>query len=76
MGDKQTKRKRLEKRVPMPEQDPQVRVTNFHEVPLGYSPMHAVAEAERCLHCKKPICKEGCPVNVAIPEFLALVAGP
>ena len=58
----------------MPEQDPQVRVTNFQEVPLGYSPMQAVSEAQRCLQCKKPFCEEGCPVNVAIPEFLRLVA--
>ena len=49
MGDKPTKRITLEKRVPMPEQDPQERVTNFAEVPLGYSPMQAIAEAQQVL---------------------------
>lgn len=61
-------------RVPMPEQAPEDRVKNFVEVPLGYSPMDAIAEAQRCLQCKRPFCQEGCPVNVAIPDFLALVA--
>ena len=49
-------------RVPMPEQDPQVRSRNFQEVPLGYSPEQAQAEAARCLQCKKPVCIDGCPV--------------
>ena len=31
-------------------------------------------EASRCLQCKKPKCIEGCPVNVKIPEFIALIA--
>ncbi|MCU0722843.1 MAG: NADPH-dependent glutamate synthase [Planctomycetes bacterium] len=60
-------------RVPMREQDPHERSTNFQEVPLGYSPEEAVAEAARCLVCKKPKCVEGCPVNVDIPGFVALV---
>ncbi|MFV1965049.1 MAG: NADPH-dependent glutamate synthase [Pirellulaceae bacterium] len=74
MDAKREKRKKREKRVPMPERDPKLRVADFKEVPLGYSPMQAVAEAERCLQCKRPFCKDGCPVNVAIPEFLGLVA--
>ncbi len=59
--------------MPMPEQDPQVRVRNFLEVPLGYTPEMAVAEASRCLQCKKPVCVNGCPVGVKIPEFLKLL---
>ncbi len=43
-------------RQSMPEQDPQVRRTNFKEVPLGYSEETAVMEAKRCLQCKKPGC--------------------
>jgi glutamate synthase (NADPH/NADH) small chain len=58
----------------MPEQDPQVRSRNFLEVPLGYTPEQALEEAARCVQCKKPLCVEGCPVNVAIPEFIKLVA--
>lgn len=57
----------------MPQQDPKVRAKNFDEVALGYDEETAVAEAGRCLNCKKPMCKEGCPVGVDIPEFIALV---
>jgi len=60
-------------RVPMPEQDPQVRSRNFDEVPLGYSEEQARSEAERCLQCKKPFCLKGCPVNVEIPGFVQLI---
>ena len=59
---------------PMPEQEPNVRNKNFDEVALGYTPETAVEEAKRCLNCKKPTCVAGCPVNVKIPEFIALVA--
>ena len=61
-------------KVPMPEQDPQVRAHNFKEVTLGYTAEQAMEEAGRCLNCKKPACVEGCPVNVRIPEFIAKVA--
>jgi glutamate synthase (NADPH) small chain len=61
-------------RVPMPEQDPKVRVGNFREVPLGYTPEQAQEEALRCLQCKKPFCVAGCPVNVDIPAFIHLIA--
>ncbi len=59
---------------PMPVQDPAVRSRNFSEVALGYDEATAVKEAGRCLHCKNRPCVEGCPVGVAIPEFIALVA--
>ena len=61
-------------KLPMPEQDPDVRNHNFQEVALGYTPEMAVEEAGRCLQCKKPLCVSGCPVNVHIPEFIAKVA--
>jgi glutamate synthase (NADPH/NADH) small chain len=57
----------------MPEQDPGIRATNFDEVALGFTAELAIAEASRCLQCKKPKCVEGCPVGVDIPGFLALV---
>ncbi|MFC2741438.1 MAG: FAD-dependent oxidoreductase, partial [Selenomonas sp.] len=53
----------------MPEQDPKVRAHNFEEVALGYDEETAIAEAERCLNCKVPQCRKGCPVSVRIPEF-------
>lgn len=62
------------KKTPMREQPPSVRIGNFQEVPLGYSEEEAVAEARRCLQCRKRPCVAGCPVNVPIPEFIALVA--
>ncbi|MEA3241738.1 MAG: NADPH-dependent glutamate synthase [Pseudomonadota bacterium] len=61
-------------RQPMPEQEALVRARNFDEVPYGYSEETAMLEASRCLQCKKPKCIEGCPVNVKIPEFIALIA--
>ena len=62
------------KKHPMPEQAPDVRNKNFDEVALGYTAEDAVAEAKRCLQCKKFPCVSGCPVKVKIPEFIALVA--
>ena len=60
-------------KYPMPEQDPQVRITNFEEVALGYTEEMAIAEAKRCLNCANPLCRTGCPVSVRIPEFIAKV---
>ena len=57
----------------MPEQDPKVRAHNFDEVALGYDEETAVAEAQRCLHCKVPLCRKGCPVSIDIPQFIAKV---
>ncbi len=61
-------------KIKMPEQDPLIRNKNFKEVTLGYTPEMAIAEANRCLNCKNPLCVAGCPVNVKIPEFISLVA--
>ncbi len=60
-------------RVAVREQDPKVRATNFEEVCLGYNEEEAVAEAERCLNCKKPLCVGGCPVSINIPAFIEQV---
>ena len=62
------------KKTPMPEQDPKVRARNFQEVTTGYTAEMAQTEAARCLQCKKPLCVQGCPVNVHIPDFIAKVA--
>lgn len=63
----------LEK-VKMPEQAPDIRNHNFEEVAKGYTKEMAMEEATRCLNCKNPLCKKGCPVGVPIPEFIAEVA--
>ena len=61
------------KKVPVREQEPKVRATNFEEVCLGYNKEEAMEEAARCLNCKKPKCVEGCPVSIDIPAFIAEV---
>ena len=61
-------------KVPMPEQEPDVRNKNFNEVALGYTKEMAMEEAGRCLNCKHRPCVGGCPVNVPIPDFIAKVA--
>ena len=62
------------KKTPMPQQDPIERAKNFEEVTLGYSEAQAIEEANRCLNCKNPVCRSGCPVNVPIPGFIKKVA--
>jgi glutamate synthase (NADPH/NADH) small chain len=62
-----------ESRQKMPEQDPQARVQNFNEVPLGYTDEMALLEASRCLQCAEPQCITGCPVNIDIPGFIRLI---
>jgi len=51
-----------------------VRIKDFKEVDCGLSPAEAVAEAERCLQCKKPLCVKGCPVCIDIPAFVREIA--
>ncbi|MGL5437891.1 MAG: NADPH-dependent glutamate synthase [Lachnospiraceae bacterium] len=58
------------KKVPVREQDPKVRATNFEEVCLGYNQDEAVEEAARCLKCKNARCIAGCPVAIDIPGFI------
>lgn len=57
-------------RAPMPCQPAEVRRSNFLEVALGYDEATALAEAARCLQCKKPLCVQGCPVGVPIRDFI------
>ena len=58
------------KKVPVREQDPKVRATNFEEVCLGYNKEEAMEEATRCLNCKNAKCIQGCPVSINIPAFI------
>ena len=63
-------------RVPVREQDPKVRATNFEEVCYGYNKEEAMLEASRCLNCRNPRCISACPVGLQIPRFIAeVVAG-
>lgn len=68
------KKERLQvPRQKMPEQDPKKRIKNFNEVPFGLTPELAQIEASRCLECKRPVCIDGCPVEVDIPGFIRLI---
>ena len=58
------------KKVPVREQNPEVRAKNFEEVCLGYNEEEAMAEASRCLNCKNAMCVKGCPVSINIPAFI------
>ena len=58
------------KKVPVREQDPKVRATNFEEVCLGYNKEEAMEEAARCINCKNAKCIQGCPVSINIPGFI------
>lgn len=57
----------------MAEQKPAARVRNFDEVPFGLTPAQARREAARCLQCKNAPCRKGCPVEVDISAFIALI---
>ena len=58
------------KKVPVREQEPKVRATNFEEVCLGYNKEAAMEEATRCINCKNAKCVQGCPVAINIPGFI------
>lgn len=60
-------------KIPVREQEPNIRAKNFDEVCLGYNVDEAVKEANRCLSCKNPKCVEGCPVSIDIPSFISEV---
>jgi glutamate synthase (NADPH/NADH) small chain len=65
--------KRADK-TPMPVREPQQRAHDFQEVNSGYTRSHATFEAERCLRCQEPVCVDGCPVKIPIPDFIHAVA--
>jgi glutamate synthase (NADPH/NADH) small chain len=65
--------KRADK-TPMPTREAQARAHDFKEVNAGYTASQAAFEAERCLRCQDPVCVDGCPVSVPIPEFIHAVA--
>jgi glutamate synthase (NADPH/NADH) small chain len=60
-------------RTPANEEPAALRATDFRPVDKGYTEEMAVAEANRCLDCKRPFCVEGCPVNINIPKFIEAI---
>lgn len=72
--EKAPKKPIVPKKNEMPAQEAAERARNFSEVALGYSEEIAVAEANRCIQCKKEPCRQGCPVEVDIPAFIKLAA--
>jgi glutamate synthase (NADPH/NADH) small chain len=76
MNDEKTPEKQSKidlNRHDMPKQSPEMRRHNFNEVALGYTEELALAEAGRCLQCKKPRCVTGCPVEIDIPGFISCI---
>lgn len=49
-------------------------MNEFKEVSENYTLAEAVREAQRCLHCKVPSCKKGCPISNDIPDWIAELA--
>lgn len=60
-------------RQPMPMRDPEERTQDFNEVNLGFTEALVQLEAQRCLSCRRPLCVDGCPVGVNIPEFIQMI---
>ncbi len=63
-----------ERAVPLRKLPVKERIKNFSEVCMGYNAEEAIIEAQRCLQCKKPLCVQGCPVAIKIPQFIASIA--
>ena len=68
------KSRKTKPRQPLPRRDPKERSKDFEEVALGFSLDAALAEAERCLQCKRPTCVPGCPVGIDIPGFIGALS--
>lgn len=52
-------------------------LASFHEEVQGdrdYTFEEAVTEAKRCLNCKVPQCRKGCPIENEIPQFIHALA--
>ena len=47
---------------------------DFEYDPTGFTLREAIIEAKRCLHCAKPQCRKGCPIENEIPEFISELA--
>ena len=63
----------MAEKIKMRERPAEERRKDFGEVPYGYNEEEAVAEASRCLQCKAAPCVSGCPAEVDIPGFIALI---
>jgi len=63
----------MHKKKLIKEQNPKERIQNFNEVSYGLSEEQAIAEASRCLNCKKPLCVQGCPAEIDIPAFVMAI---
>ncbi len=74
MSEKTPAKKLRKESVPMRKASPRDRISDYREVELGYSEEEARAEAERCLQCKDPVCRTGCPANNDIPAMVLAIS--
>lgn len=45
-------------------------INPFDVVNKAFTTKEAIDEAKRCLHCKVPMCRKGCPIENDIPDFI------
>ncbi len=75
IGNNLSNRERMSiSRQQMPQRDGKERIADFREVNLGLPEHVAIQEARRCLQCKNPRCRDGCPVGIDIPAFIHQIA--
>ncbi len=73
-GPLSTKDRNAIPQMEMPHRDAKERARIMDEVTYGFSAEQAIVEANRCLQCPKPLCMDGCPVNINIPKFVGEIA--
>ena len=45
-------------------------MSNLNEINESFTMAEAIQEAQRCLRCKVPQCKKGCPISNDIPDWI------
>jgi len=61
-------------RVEPPKRPVPDRLSDFHEVSRPYDEATASQQASRCVQCPHPNCVAACPLEIPIPDLLALTA--
>jgi homotetrameric NADPH-dependent glutamate synthase len=59
--------------VPVTMLEPEIRIKQFNEVNLGYTPEEALKEANRCLQCEDHPCMDACPASQDVPGYVKAI---